>query len=1131
MRSRCQLHPDSDQAMCFWKRLILLVACLACATASCFAAEKKVVLAIISDPALRDEETLLSSALSKQGDFTLVERSQLENLLAERKLQTSGTSGAEYAQALKVLKADGLLLMQSTKVAEKTKITLRLVSVNAGVVLAEEPFEPELFKQPGFEAIIVSRFRQVWSLLTEDLKNKTPISLIGIFAPVDSIEGKAKEREWSTRLAYWLAQEKGLVVLERKNLDALVKEKAFNGTGYHEFLTGRCLIDGQFTESGSTVKIKLRLQFPGVNTTADVEAEGEAGNPSALSEEITTKVLLALKKQPDKGIWDVTAEAKKYQAQATWALDHELYREAQSAGEVAWALGTRSDELAELLLISYAKAAFPAWDPLQHFVTHRGNIESDEYAKFIKVQDEPDRVEFAIREMEILWEHLQKTPRTEQPYNFWDEYEGKYPHHYDFRLMGTKAILNASRVLREFYEENTLSRHEDRLAVLRQLLKENAGILLKSGVTDLRMNRLLNIQVDYAAYWYERPEEVLDLYRAYIKSDPIGNDTFHDSWPALHDGSDNSKGRWLIAWNPKNKPRTDALWKAFLENLHNSNNTENCATFWMFMYNTPEREDNFKLNQIYEFLWEQRAHIANGQLETLPWRILSKALSSFRYDTAHQTYPARYFEYLMKEGSFVRQELLWSLWNVHQMSCKGTEEDRRRFKQMWDEYVLRMKVTYPEIEVRKYLKSRFTGYVNGVLNPSKKESLSDNSHTDYPKPPSDALPVTKFWCTWSTFPEIVMHDSISMPCYQDGKITVFTESRQSFMFEIQLETFKADKMAIPKTTNYNSSLAVNSKLIFFATDNLVYKYDRESKQWKTLDLPPSKYAVTYLSPFFYLSFEDNASGLYRYDPRNENLELLTSTRSRLPVSQLDEERRYQPKEICQSSDGRLCFAVELGDKSHPTKRKIYLSDRQGKNWKLLFETDKNSDGDIIVTNEPKGLLIHVFKSWGFQPYFSYFPDVETAEKLVILNANPERKIPSDYFRWKSPVAHIKNRNFYDAVWHNGFLAALSMRTTQLQGYYTTVHPILHIYLSGKTEAIDIPLDLQIGDEEAADIISKATRNCVNDEVKTAIRLRTLPKFRSVDSLLSVPGGLLICHKRGNCFWFLPDDLLNKRLHL
>lgn len=810
LRTLCQLHPDSDLAMSLWKRLFLLVTCLACATTSCFAAEKKVVLAIISDPSLRDEEALLSSALGNQGDFILVERAQLEKLLTERKLQATAMSSAEYARALKLLKADGLLLMQSTKVADKSKITLRLVSVNAGVVLAEEPFEPELFKKPGFEAIIVSRFRPAWPMLTEDFKNKTPISLIGIFAPVDSIAGKAKEREWSTRLAYRLAQEKGLVVLERKNLDVLVKEKAFDTAGYQEFLTGRCVIDGQFTESGSTVKIKLRLQFPGVNKTTEVEAEGETGNPSALAEEITKKVLLAMNKQPEGSLWNAADEAKQYQAHAAWALNHGLLSVAQSAGEVAWALGARSDELAELLLISYSKTAFPSWG---NHRTEDGRLNYYfDIASLNKIKKDPERLECAIRAMEILWDHLQKKPFTEQAFKFLDDSVPKYTHQYDFRILGSRAILNASRVLREFYDDNLPSTHESRLAVLRQLLRDNASIIIHNGGNDDRIILLLHVQIVYAPYWYDDPREVLNLYCNFIKNDPVkGIKGMPDTpWPEYHDqedtigywGDKTLLNRWLISWNPAEKQKVELIWKSFLQGYLSSNNAEDRAIYWMFITNSSGPASAIQKEQVYKFIWEERAHIGCDKENSLPWRSLMDYFHSWR--GCSRDYATRYFEYLMDQDIFVRRQILGPLLE----NIVNTKEDHDKYRVLWNAYLARIKAKYSEEDYKAYVRSKPIKLAMDVLaddyltlKQNGNQSLMSSKATaeEYPKPPLDALPVTQFWCSKTDLPKNMSARNLNSFHHEDGKIFIlqdmYVDKHVNSIMEINLETFKTNLTA------------------------------------------------------------------------------------------------------------------------------------------------------------------------------------------------------------------------------------------------------------------------------------------------------------------------------------------------
>lgn len=1093
------------------------------------------VLAIVSDPALRDEEALLSGALSNQGDFTLVERTQLEKILTERKLQATAMSSAEYAQTLKLLKADGLLLMQPTKANDKSKITLRLVSVNAGVVLAEEPFDPELFKLPGFETIIISRFRTAWPMLAEDFKNKTPVSMIGIFAPVDSIADKAKEREWTTRLAYRLAQEKGLVMLERKNLETLVKEKSFDAAGYMEFLTGRCLIDGQFTEAGSTVKIKLRVQFPGVNKTTEIEAEGETSNPSALTEDIIKKIMLVLKKQPERILWNASEEAKKYQTQAAWALNHGLFSEAQSAGEVAWALGTHNDELVELLLVSYCKAAFPSWG---YYRTETGSQNNYfDYAKFITVNKDPNRLEFAIRAMEILWENLQKKPFTVQEYNFFEDSVATYTHHYDFRIQGARAVLNASRVLREFYDEKLLSKHEDRLIVLRQLLRDNASIIIDNGENDERLILLLEVQLVYAPYWYEYPKEVLNVYCNILKN-KTNKGIQHLHWPEYHDQAGNVGyyedrtllNRWVISWNPAEKQKVELIWKDFLEGCLNSTNAEDRATYWMYIINSTKDIYEKQQGPAQEFIWKERPHFANEGEDALPWRSLLSLFYS--WGGCSRDNAIRYFEYLMNQDILVRRQVLYSLLE----NIVNTEHERDNSRTLWNRYLARLRGKYSENELKAYLKSTDVrraaeiladNYLTLKQNGGQALMSSKAAAQEYPKPASDALPVTRFWCaktaTCNTSDLRSFH-------HLDGKIYALQNFNGSSILEINLSDFKAHSEATPVKEYYtHTGLAVGQKHFWVASDTKVYQNERGTSKWTTLKLPPSKYSVSYIAPYCYLMFEDTASGLYRYDPRDEKIELLTSTRSRPPSSGLDEETNYHPKEIRQSKDGSLVFTVEFGNYGLSIIRKMFRSDPSGRNWKLLFQTQSNRDNkDMTVSNDPKGLLVHADNALGDRPYFYYYPDVMTAGNLEVIDMDRTCKIPGGTYQWKQPSSS-KDRLMRNAVWHNGSLVLLTVRHTDLYERGICVDPILHVYPAGQTSSIDVPLDLQISDAEGKKILSPSGSESETEINAQITRLVTLPWLKCVDTLLSVAGGLLIYPNHGDCFWFLPDELLNQRI--
>ena len=74
------------RASLFW---LLLLTCAVCSGET-----KPPVVAIVSDPSLRNEAALLTTALGNESALQLVEREQMDKILGEQKLAAAGLTRA-----------------------------------------------------------------------------------------------------------------------------------------------------------------------------------------------------------------------------------------------------------------------------------------------------------------------------------------------------------------------------------------------------------------------------------------------------------------------------------------------------------------------------------------------------------------------------------------------------------------------------------------------------------------------------------------------------------------------------------------------------------------------------------------------------------------------------------------------------------------------------------------------------------------------------------------------------------------------------------------------------------------------------------------------------------------------------
>src|SRR5205085_9700255 len=76
------------------------------------------------------------------------------------------------------------------------------------------------------------------------------------------------------------------------------------------------------------------------------EVSGVRTNSAALADQLADKVLEALKLGKSQVSWDAADESRRYLEESKWALRWNLFSQARSAAESAWALGNHTEECA-----------------------------------------------------------------------------------------------------------------------------------------------------------------------------------------------------------------------------------------------------------------------------------------------------------------------------------------------------------------------------------------------------------------------------------------------------------------------------------------------------------------------------------------------------------------------------------------------------------------------------------------------------------------------------------------------------------------------------------------------------------------------------------------------------------------
>ena len=312
-------------------------------------------LAVIADSPHAAAGDLLMARLSKMEGIELLERQELQRVLAEQQLSLQ--NALDPAQALRLgalLGSDALLLLRSIDVAGDEFMEARLMAVRPGVVLATQ-LQPQPPRDlPGWVEVTSARIAALAGKGTEP--NAIAISFIGVRANIATTETLELERLISVLLAERIAREPGVVLLEREALSRLAEEKALPEEKTGPFWTASYLLDGTLDlplDGADRATISFHLQSAGEMST--FHCEGSRKDPAGL----VTSGLERLRKEVQSAKaappFSAKLEAQALTREAAWALAADLLPQASRAADAAWALGDRRFETARVRAESRAK--------------------------------------------------------------------------------------------------------------------------------------------------------------------------------------------------------------------------------------------------------------------------------------------------------------------------------------------------------------------------------------------------------------------------------------------------------------------------------------------------------------------------------------------------------------------------------------------------------------------------------------------------------------------------------------------------------------------------------------------------------------------------------------------------------
>lgn len=251
-------------------------------------------IAILAAPAQRGLADLLTAELSKQPEFTLVERESIARVVDE--LALSAARSGDAAAAVKLgglLAADAILFVEPEPGSEPPRVRLQFVETRSGIRLGDWPVAAA-----GIEAAdmgdVVAGLRQAGAKLGVRPGDRHLIGSVGIEPEVASVELRTLARALTALVERDLADMPAVVMLERKQLRRLAAERDLTGLEL-DLKASSKLIEGSLRRDGDRLAVAVKLVPLTGGEGRTVKASGDL---PAIRRELVAALAAALSAEP-----------------------------------------------------------------------------------------------------------------------------------------------------------------------------------------------------------------------------------------------------------------------------------------------------------------------------------------------------------------------------------------------------------------------------------------------------------------------------------------------------------------------------------------------------------------------------------------------------------------------------------------------------------------------------------------------------------------------------------------------------------------------------------------------------------------------------------------------------------------
>jgi len=467
-------------------------------------------VAVIDSASRPDFSEMLENVCQENTGIHLLERSRLNVLVREKRIQEL-LENRNWQEGCRLLNAEMLVLIGMDSVSgSSSNLYVRIVSANAGVVMAEHRFDYDPAKREAQVLQAYSVIRRELPKVRLHLDECLVLSAPALVAEIYSPTLLGLERKFMLELFNLLVNHPRIILLERAFLDSVMWEQSI--TAENELAAPTAVLNGSISLQNGNVSLIGSLMIAG-RKPVEIRAEAPGGSTDVLARNVVAQISSAadLEVMPT---WMPSEEAALFAQLANTMLHHGMIPEAAAAADSAFALGCRERQLLNVRVRAHSLLAYPVfWHEIQDHIEYLGSLRrrvlDSPRIKWQDVVNERWRIAAAVRSMDALQDALPHIDPAED-----------VTLEENIRIVGSVACRNASRILLSAEGMGLMDQDTNgQFSYLREQIIKSIKYLQELPHT--RESYLVwQITGNYLTLWYDNLDERLEAYASFLQLKP-----------------------------------------------------------------------------------------------------------------------------------------------------------------------------------------------------------------------------------------------------------------------------------------------------------------------------------------------------------------------------------------------------------------------------------------------------------------------------------------------------------------------------------------------------------------------------------------------------------------------------------